>query len=135
MLKNVLKFSQLIFVLLIFSSCASKPTDIELRYAYYGQSMSEEECAKIADEHISMSLKDPYSAQFKNSKCYRGYWPSVPILLLPLEFGYVQDGYVNAKNAYGVYVGFRPYRTLIRDGKVIRSCISDEDGVCIPSNY
>ena len=115
------------------AACASGPTQEQLSNANYGRDIPTAECVSVAERVIADSLKDPSSAQFRHSQCFRGYWGSAPILGMGIEFGWVQKGEVNGKNSYGGYVGFRPYQALIRDGAVIRYCVSDEDGVCMPS--
>lgn len=87
----------------------------------------------LAQQTISNKLKDPSSAQFRNEQpCFKGWMSSVPIMGLKAAFGYLQKGEVNGKNAYGGYVGFRPYMVLMRNGTVIRSCFTDADGICMP---
>ncbi|MEN3113094.1 hypothetical protein ACFONG_16005 [Uliginosibacterium paludis] len=114
--------------------CASAPTQEEISRADYGQPMSQQECLSISEAAIANQLKDPSSAQFRNEPpCYTGWVSSVPLMGLRAAFGYVQRGEVNGKNSFGGYVGFRPYLVLIKNGVVVRSCITDPNGVCIPS--
>lgn len=115
------------------AGCASGPTQEQVNSANYGREIAAQECISLGERVIAGSLKDPAAAQFRNSGCSKGYWGSVPIMGLGVEFGWLQTGEVNGKNSYGGYVGFRPYQVLIRDGAVIRYCISDKDGICIPS--
>lgn len=96
--------------------------------------MSSEECIAIAEKAIANSLKDHSSAQFHRAgACKKGYWNSVPLLGMQVAFGWLQGGEVNGKNSYGGYVGFRPYRVLMKDGAAVRYCISDKDDICIPA--
>ena len=117
----------------LLAACASGPTQEQMSNANYGRDILAAECVSLAERTIANSLKDPSSAQFRNSQCFKGHWGSVPVLGMGVEFGWVQKGEVNGKNSYGGYVGFRPYQVLIKDGAVIRYCISDRDGICMPS--
>lgn len=116
------------------AGCASGPTQEQMTNANYGRDISTQECTSLAERFIANTLRDPAAAQFRNAGCSKGHWGSAPILGMGVEFGWLQTGEVNGKNSYGGYVGFRPYQLLIRDGVVIRYCISDKDGVCIPSS-
>lgn len=118
---------------LLVAACASGPTPEQLASADYGRDLTIAECESIAQSFIAESLKDPGSAQFRGGQCYRGNWGSVPVLGMGVEFGWIQKGQVNGKNAYGGYVGFRSYQVLIRNGSVIRYCISNADGICFPN--
>ena len=130
--KQIMQWSM--FVSFSFlAACASGPTQKQLSNANYGRDIPASECVSVAERVIAQSLKDPNSAQFRHTQCYKGYWRSVPILGMSVEFGYIQKGEVNGKNSYGGYVGFRPYQVLIRDGAVIRYCISNKDGLCMPT--
>lgn len=115
------------------SACASAPTQRQIATADYGRPMSPSECLGLAERAVADQLKDPESAQFINeAPCHPGYSDNVPILGRSAQFGYRQDGEVNAKNAFGGYVGFRPYHVLMRNGVVVVSCITDQNGICIP---
>ncbi len=118
---------------IVISGCASTPSTDEVSKANYGRDMRPEECIALTEKAVGYSLKDPNSAQFRHAgPCVKGYFNSVPVLGLKAAFGWLQVGEVNGKNAYGGYVGFRQYQALIRDGIVIRYCIADKDGFCIP---
>ena len=121
---------------ILLTGCASAPTQQQVATADYGMPMSQDECMSIAEQSIASQLKDPSSAQFRNQQpCHTGWVRSVPILGMKAAFGYVQKGDVNGKNSYGGYVGFRPYLVLMKNGAVVRSCITDADGICIPSGH
>jgi hypothetical protein len=116
----------------VISGCASAPSAEQIANADYGREMSPEECQSIVESVIAFGLKDPGSAQFRHQPCVKGWWNSVPILDMSVAFGYWQKGEVNAKNSFGGYVGFRTYSALLRNGAVVRICVSDEDGLCFP---
>lgn len=115
------------------SACASGPTQEQLASADYGRDIPPAECVSVAERVIANSLKDPGAAQFKHSQCFKGHWGSVPILGMGVAFGWIQQGEVNGKNSYGGYVGFKSYQVLIKNGTAVRYCISDKDGICMPS--
>lgn len=117
---------------LCLGGCASAPTQQQIAAADYGRPMTQSECLSTAEQAIANKLKDPSSAQFRGEPpCHPGYSNNVPLLGRSAQFGYIQDGEVNGKNGFGGYVGFRPYHVLMRDGAVVVSCISDENGICI----
>lgn len=129
------KSSQIIcitFTAILLSACASGPSKGQLKNADFGRNMTPDECVSIAENTISNTLKDPNSAQFRNQQCFKGYWSSAPIIGMSVAFGWVQKGEVNSKNSFGGYVGFRPYQVLIRNGQVVRYCLADDDGLCVP---
>ena len=119
------------YLLTVLSACATAPTKEQLATADYGRDLSSDECSKIAESFIANQLKDPASAQFRNETCEKGYWQSVPILGLPVAFGWLQQGEVNAKNSFGGYVGYSMYQVLIKNDSVLRYCITDSDGYCM----
>lgn len=116
----------------LIAACASGPTPEQLAAADYGAETHPAECTALAEKVIADALKDPSSAQFRSAPCFKGYWRSVPLLGMDLAYGWIQQGEVNGKNVYGGYVGFRPYKALIKNGSVVRYCISDKDGTCMP---
>jgi len=122
----------LLTVFFLVTGCASGPTSEQLSSADYGSYQSPETCVMIAEQRIKSGLKDPSSAMFNHNPCYKGHWSSVPIMGLPVAFGYLQNGTVNAKNSFGGYGGSTGYGVLIKNGRVIRWCLADENGICIP---
>ncbi len=120
------------FMAAFFTGCASAPTQEERASADYGNDMTQEQCIAITEKVISDTLKDPGSAQFRHNSCTKGYWSSVPIAGKPKLFGWFQSGQVNGKNAFGGYVGFRPYQVLMRNGVPVRWCVSEQNGMCYP---
>ena len=129
---RLLKWSALVY-LPFLAACASGPTQEQFSNANYGRDLSPIECVAVAEKVIANSLKDPGSAQFRHSQCFKGHWSSVPLLGMGVEFGWIQQGEVNGKNSYGGYVGFKPYQVLIKNGTAVRYCINDKDGICVPS--
>ena len=130
-IQNSLKAIVVALATSILSGCVSGPTQQQLTNADYGRDIEASECVRIAEQTISNGLKDPSSAIFRHSPCFKGYAGSVPLMGMGVAFGWLQTGQVNAKNSYGGYVGFRKYHALIKNGQVIRYCISDKDGLCL----
>lgn len=115
------------------SACASAPTKEQVQAADYGDPMSPEQCTELIEAALSYGLKDPGSAQFRHPRpCAKGWMSSVPLLGFKAIFGYEQSGQINGKNSFGAYVGFRDYVALVRNGRVVRYCIDDADGICLP---
>ncbi|MDP3294934.1 MAG: hypothetical protein Q8M37_09350 [Nevskia sp.] len=117
---------------LMVSGCASLPTPEQLSVADYGSDMTPEECVSVVERTLANTLKDPGSAQFRHSPCIKGALNSVPVMGLPVVYGWLQQGQLNAKNSYGGYVGFRSYMAMIRNGAVVRYCLAMENGTCAP---
>jgi hypothetical protein len=116
----------------MLAACASGPNSAELAAADYGRVIFPSECVEIAEKKIKPMMKDPYSAMFAHQECYKGFAKRVPVLGLPLHFGYIQNGTVNAKNSFGAYAGASIYQTVIKNGEVLRYCVaSGRQGLCI----
>ena len=129
----------LLLTAIIITSCASAPTEDEIRNANYGNQVEISECVSVAQEFIAYRLKDPSAAQFSNVQCYQGWEGNVPIAGVSTTFGYRFVGSVNGKNSFGAYVGFVPFSGIVRDdgygARVVRYCLvssTDEYGMCIP---
>lgn len=121
-------------VLLAASGCASiapqMPTQEQLNAADYGQAMSQDACEAAVESMMEEYLKDPASAVYQHEKCSTGYWSSVPVMGLPIAYGYWMSSKVNAKNSFGGYTGFTDYNFLIRDKRVVRWCENEND-ICV----
>ncbi|MCC8686085.1 hypothetical protein [Xanthomonas campestris] len=128
-------FTYVLCASLAVAGCASAPTQQAISSADYGTPMTPQECQTVAREHITRLLKDPSSAQFRDEpSCDRGWSGKAPLLGMEAAFGYTQTGQVNGKNAFGGYVGFRQYQVLMRNGRVVRSCMADQNGLCLLTN-
>lgn len=118
-------------IISIVSGCATGPTKEELANADFGKNLNEKECQVIAQDFISKKLKDPDSAKFAfANKCEKGFTSSVPILGLPIAYGWMQKGEVNAKNSFGGYTGFSKFMVLMKDGKPVRYCMETSSQNC-----
>jgi len=109
---------------LAFSGCATLPSHTEqLAQAEamgYGAELPADYQEVIRDSMLQV-LKDGYSAQYQFEAPYKGWITGkAPSGLPGVEVaGWIVPAAVNAKNSYGAYVGFKPYKFLIRDGRVI----------------
>jgi|SaaInl5LU_22_DNA_1037371.scaffolds.fasta_scaffold27240_2 hypothetical protein len=114
--KNILMLTMICFIL---SACASRPpTSEELASADYGSIISQTDAQKQAERFFSNMLKDPYSVQYQWGSVYQGWMRHAPIHGGGLVFGYILEVNVNAKNSYGGYVGFKPYRFVFYNGTI-----------------
>lgn len=82
---------------------------------------------EIEKSLIVSKLKDPDSAKFQFGSIYRDAIPggfTSPKAVLVWR----HDVMVNAKNSYGGYVGFQPYRFAWRDGRIFAVAYPDLSG-------
>lgn len=83
----------------------------------YGEPVAYAEGVRIGEAFVREDLADPDSAKFT--------WPfgvvafSEKVPMFKRTTGYATCLTYNAKNAYGGYVGYRQYRIMIRDRKVV----------------
>jgi hypothetical protein len=83
----------------------------------YGTQPSYDEGVKVGEAFIKRDLADPYSAHIEWPYTFVPFDEKVPFF--KRTTGYATCVTVNAKNAYGGYVGEQTYRILIRNGTVI----------------
>jgi len=83
----------------------------------YGSPISYDDAVQVGEKYIKASLLDPYSAHIDWSYNFVPFTEKVPFF--KRTTGYASCVTVNAKNAYGGYVGEKTYRIIIRDGRVI----------------
>jgi hypothetical protein len=108
-----------IILLAMASACASgRPSAEELATADYGSPISQEEAQTMAERWLEDNLKDPFSAQIRWAPVEKGLVRDAPIRGGSIHFGYLLDAEINAKNSYGAYVGFRPYRFFFINGRI-----------------
>lgn len=89
--------------------CASQPGGD----ADYGPKPSDP--ARIMQDYLRVSLKDPYSAQVQMRAVGR-ITGTRASLLVPAPYGWGICADVNAKNAFGGYTGFKPVLVIWRSG-------------------
>lgn len=123
----------------LYTGCASAPTNQEIQNANYGRAVNASDCISVAKNFVANLMKDPNSAQFSDVKCYQGWEGNVPIAGVTTTYGYRFEGRVNAKNLFGAYVGYTPFTGIVRDdglgARVVRYCLvdtADEYGLCLP---
>ena len=63
-------------------------------------------------------LKDPLSAVCDWNPIYRGATKDGLLDGHKSHFGYVLDGKVNAKNSFGGYIGYKPYKFVFHNGVI-----------------
>jgi hypothetical protein len=108
-----------ILLLALLAGCTtSTPSNDQLTSADYGAAISQEIAEVKAKDFFERYLKDPGSATYKWRTVARG-WLRRPIIDGgALSFGYIMDVQVNAKNSFGGYVGFKPYKIVFFNGAV-----------------
>ena len=123
---KIIKLAILIGALINLAACnGMKPVDPQvLANADYGSYPANYQ--EIVKTFYEGRLKDPFSAQYRFNKPYKGYLRSAPITGgKPTAFGYLIGVSVNAKNSYGAYVGWKEEQLFIRDGQVLKKVISN----------
>ncbi|WP_213879351.1 hypothetical protein [Pseudomonas sp. dw_358] len=103
----------------LVAGCAATPTQEQINAADYGPEVYQYEAQTAAKGFFSHYLKDPLSAEYKFEQVHRGYYTDSVLTGGHLHGGYMLQVSVNAKNAFGGYVGFRLYRFLIKDDKIV----------------
>ena len=111
------KFIAVLIFALLLSACASgPPTSEELSRADYGSPISQSDAETRAKQFLRRHLKDPGSAIYEWNPVYSGWMREAPIHGGGLEFGYILDGSINAKNSFGAYVGLKAYKFIFYNG-------------------
>jgi hypothetical protein len=93
-------------------SLMADPTAVD-----YGTKPTYEEAVKIGEAYIKHNLADPYSAHVEWPYNFVPINEKVPFFARTM--GYATCVTVNAKNAYGAYVGEQQYRIIIRNDVVL----------------
>lgn len=113
-----MKTSQKIFLFvltILLASCTSAPTREQIINADYGPYPTNYE-QRIKD-YFSNILRDPYSAQYRFHKPFKGYTNKAPIQGGGVDkFGWIVRVWVNAKNAFGGYIGEKQYMFFFKNG-------------------
>lgn len=106
---------------MLLSGCVTLPDDAEAAAADYGATIYSPDCERIVRQYIDERLRDPTTARYSfDHPCYRGYLPGSTMDGIPVTYGYVQTGTVNATNAFGGYTGRTPFCAVVRDGRLHR---------------
>lgn len=101
---------------LLLGGCVSAPTSEEMNSADFGPPPKDYEAT--VREHLSQTLKDPYSYDLKFLFEPRKDWSG---LGARKQFGYAVCANLNAKNSFGAYTGFKLTYFLIRYDQVVAS--------------
>lgn len=118
---KVVRLSCMMAILVaLLAGCASAPpTPDQLASADYGSPVSQKEAQAKASAFLRRYLKDPDSANIEWGTVGTGWVREAPIYGGTLRFGYVLEANINAKNSFGGYTGYRPYRFLFYNGSLI----------------
>lgn len=100
---------------LALSGCATLPTAEEVAAADFGSEPTDHE--EIVRTYYGNTLRDPDSAQYRTITNPRQYW--LGDRFNGAQYGYLVCVTLNAKNAYGAYVGYKTDGLLIRNGTVV----------------
>lgn len=105
---------------LTLGGCATPPPTVdEQQNAYYGEQPDYQWAKAEARELVKDYLKDAESARYEWLDLERGYIQHHGADGSGIEYGYVLNAKINAKNSFGAYAGFRNYRFLFRDGELV----------------
>ena len=116
---------------LLVSACSQMATDPTAGGDEYGVPQSAQECIAAVENKLVFAVRNPSDLRWRHGgACYRGSWP--PIEGQPTLYGYLQDGEFETVESLRDYAGFKRYKALIRNGRVIRYCIMDDGGACDP---
>lgn len=107
-----------------FSGCATiDPNSPEIAAAAAKAGFGEPPAAtwqETIKDFMELRLKDPSSAQYKFGTPEKGWITKPPISGGGLDLtGWMVAVAINAKNSYGGYTGYKDYRFLWRDGRII----------------
>lgn len=81
-----------------------------------GPPITQQNAQAQATTFMKTYLKDPLSAQYEWKTITPAWIHMQPTAFHPRMYGYALEALVNAKNSYGGYVGFVPFRFFFRDG-------------------
>ena len=113
-------------LLILVSGCARTPTVEDLAKADYGAPISQAEAEAKASAFLKRHLKDPDSAKIEWGTVQTGWIRDAPINGGQLRFGYVLDANINAKNSYGAYSGYKPYKFLFFNSSLVSAYAQQE---------
>ena len=89
--------------------------------ADYGPPITQVEAERLAKAYLDGTLKDPYSAVMACEPVSPGIVKHGPASASGTKIiaGNLMNCTVNAKNAYGGYIGATPYNFLFRSGRLV----------------
>jgi hypothetical protein len=80
--------------------------------------LSQEDAQRQAFEFLKRVLNDPDSASIDWSSVSPGWIREASFHGGGLKFGYVLNANINAKNSYGAYIGYKPYKFMFFNGTI-----------------
>jgi hypothetical protein len=115
----------LALVSLLLVSCARAPTPEQIASADYGPEPQDPQ--SIAEEWVKGQLVDPYSAHFTHGPLVKGYTH----IFSNIAYGWIECGWVNAKNSMGGYTGMEPYFVTIHNSVVVQGYVDNPTEVYV----
>ena len=108
---NRVLLASLLTSVTFLSGCVSNPTASDLNSADYGPEPSKELYEGKIKNHQETNLKDPGSARYKFAAPHKGWCKFNG----KVNYGWIVDYTVNAKNSYGGYTGAKPQFALLNN--------------------
>lgn len=96
----------------VLAGCVSNPTAIEVNNGDYGAAPSKELYEAKIKSYQEERLKDPDSAKYRFSEPHKGWCKFDG----KVNYGWIVDYTLNAKNSYGGYVGQKPQFAFVKNG-------------------
>ena len=115
-----LRFISVVVLPILFTGCVTTSTANETANADYGYEISQPECESHVREYFKRTLKDFESARITYGGCYKGWIAGDTFRSVPVAYGYVIEGSVNAKNSFGGYTGRTPFAAVIKNNTLRR---------------
>lgn len=107
-------------IALLLGGCATQPPltqEQRTNPALYGKKPTPEYVEKVVMFGFSNLLKDPASASYRFNHAYTQRFAVWDDQENRYRFGYIAEFFINAKNSYGGYTGFKPHRMFFDQGK------------------
>ena len=108
----------MILASLAISGCSSQQPSSQAQISSASFGELPKDYQEQIKNHFNVTLKDPYSAQYKFMPTFKGYSQDGPWSPSggAVFFGWVSPVLVNAKNSYGGYTGDQKYVFLFSGG-------------------
>ncbi|MDC9588351.1 hypothetical protein KKJ01_18770 [Xenorhabdus bovienii] len=119
-MKKILFAATLALSSLVLSGCVmpQPPTQAEMASANYGELPANYEA--LIQNFLYSNLKDPYTAQYRFLKPFKGYAQNGAWVQSKesIKYGWIIPFYLNAKNSYGAYIGEKKYFFIYSNGRL-----------------
>lgn len=96
----------------VLAGCVSNPTSMEINNGDYGAAPSKELYEAKIKSYQEQRLKDPDSAKYRFSEPHKGWCKFDG----KVNYGWIVDYTLNAKNSFGGYVGQKPQFAFVKNG-------------------